>query len=104
MLSPEVLEALGPPQRPLAVENRGLQLALTPFGDRALRHFRFLERPEGMPVEDADVFVKKLAEALPIMPASGRELDEEAIVAHAQDFATVGHLYRAIDVGFAWLC
>src|SRR5205814_7604242 len=36
----------------------GVQLALMPFGDRALRHFLFLERPEGMPVEDADVFVK----------------------------------------------
>src|SRR5690348_11282314 len=26
----------------------GVQLALIPFGERALRHFMFLERPEGM--------------------------------------------------------
>ena len=82
----------------------GVQLALMPFGDRALRHFLFLERPEGMPLVDADVFVQKLAEVRAISPDTSRELDEEAIVPHAQDFATVGHLYRAIDVGFAWLC
>ncbi len=81
----------------------GVQLALMPFGERALRHFLFLERPEGMPLEDADIFVQKLAQAGPILAHDRRDLDEEAIVAHAQDFATVGHLYRAIDVGFGWL-
>src|SRR5437763_7155658 len=34
----------------------GVELALVPFGERALRHFLFLERPEGMPVEDAEGF------------------------------------------------
>lgn len=81
----------------------GVQLALLPFGERALRHFLYLERPEGMPVEDADGF-SAVANARPLLrQAQDRELDEEAIVPHAQDFATVGHLYRAIDVGFAWL-
>src|SRR5437764_8721443 len=81
----------------------GVQLALIPFGEQALRHFLFLERPEGMPVEDADTFAA-LAHARPMLyPSTDRDLDEEAIVPHAQDFATVGHLYRAIDVGFAWL-
>src|SRR3981081_3826936 len=34
----------------------GVQIALVPFGERALRHFMFLERPEGMPLKDADGF------------------------------------------------
>jgi hypothetical protein len=81
-----------------------VQLALMPFGERALRHFLFLERPEGMPVEDAEGFAV-LAEARPARSGGGAlDLDEEAIVPHAQDYATVGHLYRAIDVGFGWLC
>jgi hypothetical protein len=83
----------------------GVQLSLMPFGERALRHFLFLERPEGMPLDDADALSNsKLAEARPFLtPKAERDLDEEALVAHGQDFATVGHLYRAIDVGFAWL-
>ena len=32
----------------------GVHLALLPFGDQALRHFMYLERPEGMDLEDAD--------------------------------------------------
>ena len=31
----------------------GVQVALLPFGERALRHFLFLERPEGMPLDEA---------------------------------------------------
>ncbi|TMF89569.1 MAG: hypothetical protein E6I07_04390, partial [Chloroflexi bacterium] len=33
-----------------------VQIALVPFGERALRHFMYLERPEGMPLEDAEGF------------------------------------------------
>ena len=32
----------------------GVQLALLPFGEQALRHFMFLERPEGMDLDDAE--------------------------------------------------
>ena len=32
----------------------GVHLALMPFGDQTLRHFMFLERPEGMDLKDAD--------------------------------------------------
>src|SRR5215469_7108621 len=32
----------------------GVHLALLPFGEQALRHFMFLERPEGMDLADAD--------------------------------------------------
>lgn len=73
----------------------GVQIALIPFGERALRHFLFLERPEGMALEDPDA-AAAVAHAEPVM-------DEDDIVPKAQSFATVGHLYRAIDVGFAWL-
>jgi hypothetical protein len=73
----------------------GVQIALIPFGERALRHFLFLERPEGMALEDPDA-VAALARAEPVM-------DEDDIVPRAQSFTTVGHLYRAIDIGFAWL-
>ncbi|HVH64471.1 MAG TPA: ferritin-like domain-containing protein, partial [Candidatus Acidoferrum sp.] len=33
-----------------------VQVALLPFGERALRHFIFLERPEGMSLQDAEGF------------------------------------------------
>ena len=33
-----------------------VEIALLPFGERALRHFMFLERPEGMRLRDADGF------------------------------------------------
>jgi hypothetical protein len=73
----------------------GVQVALMPFGERALRHFLFLERPEGMPLDDAEGFAA-VERARPIV-------DDADIVPRSQDYATVGHLYRAIDIGFAWL-
>ncbi|MBM2809334.1 MAG: hypothetical protein HW416_93 [Chloroflexi bacterium] len=74
---------------------QGVQMALIPFGERALRHFMFLERPEGMPLADAE----GLATETRRRPLLG----DEDIVPRAQDYATVGHLYRAIDIGFGWL-
>jgi hypothetical protein len=73
----------------------GVQLALVPFGDRALRHFLYLERPEGMDGEDADGFVHD-GPALPIMSATD-------IVPWGQDFSTIGHLYRSIEAGLVQL-
>ena len=75
----------------------GVHLALMPFGDQALRHFMFLERPEGMDLEDADG-----------MAAFGRAapapcMQHGEIVPRGQDFATVGHLYRSIEAGIAHL-
>lgn len=68
-----------------------VQLALMPFSENALRHFIFLERPEDFPDEDAPEFA-------PVGPhfadARGGEL-----VPVAQNFATVGLLYRAIEQG-----
>lgn len=43
----------------------GLQLDLLPFGDQALGHFLFLERPEGMDRPDAADFVPTAAPATP---------------------------------------
>lgn len=70
----------------------GVQFALVPFGEQALRHFLYLERPEGINLEDAEGF-GSLHEAEPIM-------NEEDIVPRPQDFATIGHLYRSIEDGF----
>ena len=74
----------------------GVQFALVPFGERALRHFLYLERPEGISLPDAEGF-DPLGEAEPLM-------SEEDIVPRPQDFATVGHLYRSIEAGIQHLC
>jgi len=73
----------------------GVQLALMPFGEPALRHFMFLERPEGMDLEDADGLAA-MGQAAPV-------LNERDIVPRGQDFATVGHLYRSIEAGLTHL-
>ena len=73
----------------------GVQLALIPFGAQALQHFMFLERPEGMDLEDADGLAA-VGRAEPL-------LSEKDIVPRGQDFATVGHLYRSIEAGLAHL-
>ncbi len=75
----------------------GVQLALLPFGEHALQHFLYLERPEGMDLEDAPEFA-----VLAILKPS-LTLDDDQIVPQAQDFATIGHLYRGIEQGFRHL-
>ena len=74
----------------------GVHLALLPFGEQALRHFMFLERPEGMDLHDGDGLAA-FGRAAPHMMASD-------IVPRGQDFETVGHMYRSIEAGFAHLC
>ena len=73
----------------------GVRLALLRFGEQALRHFMFLERPEGMDLEDAEG-LDAVDDASPLMT-------EDDIVPRLQDFATVGHLYRSIEAGFGHL-
>jgi CDGSH-type Zn-finger protein/truncated hemoglobin YjbI len=73
----------------------GVHLALLPFGEPALQHFMFLERPEGMDLNDAEG-----------MAAFGRAtpaMQQGEIVPRSQDFKTVGHLYRSIEAGIAHL-
>ncbi len=73
----------------------GVQLALLPFGEQALQHFMFLERPEGMDLDDAD--------GLAAVGRAKPKLSEHDIVPRGQDFATIGHLYRSIEAGFVRL-
>src|SRR5262245_60808134 len=70
----------------------GVNLTLVPFGEPALRHFMFLERPEGMELEGAQGIDAPVHEAVPLMA-------EGDIVPQPQDFATLGHLYRSIEHG-----
>jgi hypothetical protein len=71
----------------------GVQLALEPFSEQALRHFLFLERPEGINRDDVEGFAA-MQEAQPLL------LAPDDIVPAAQHFATVGELYGAIGEGF----
>ena len=79
---------------PPAAYPAGVQIALLPFGEPALRHFAYLERPEGMEMADAEGFAAlDKAQELP-------HDAEDEIGPHMQDFATIGHLYRSIEDGF----
>ncbi len=71
----------------------GVQLALLPFGERALRHFVYLERPEGTEMDDAEGFDHG-GPPLPLMSATD-------LVPRPQEFSTVSHLYRSIEAGLA---
>ncbi|MBV8720413.1 MAG: CDGSH iron-sulfur domain-containing protein [Chloroflexi bacterium] len=74
----------------------GVVLTLLPFGEAALRHFMFLERPEGMALEDAP--------GLAAVERAAPAMQDAEIVPRLQDFATVGHLYRSIEEGITHLC
>src|SRR4030095_1401150 len=63
----------------------GVQIALVPFGERALRHFIYLERPEGMDLADAEGF----AAVGPAQPLHG---GDELMAAPAEQ-QTGGHLF-----------
>jgi hypothetical protein len=73
----------------------GVTVALLPFSEDALRHFLFLERPEGCSMVDADV-IEAASYAVP-------QLDRNSIAPVLQPFATVGHLYRSIETGMRHL-
>ena len=75
----------------------GVQIALVPFGQRALRHFIYLERPEGMAMDDAAGFAAA-RHAEPLTAAGA------GLVAVPEQWQTVGHLYRGIEAGLATLC
>lgn len=72
-----------------------IRLALLPFGEEALRHFLYLERPEGMAIE-----------GVPGLEAFGTLSETErglGIVPAQQYYSTVGNLYRGIEQGFSYL-
>jgi hypothetical protein len=68
-----------------------VQLVLMPFCEDALQHFIFLERPEDFSDQDAPGFE-------PIGAPFAEVLGDE-LVPVAQNFVTVGLLYRAIEQG-----
>jgi len=73
----------------------GVQVRLLPFGEAALEHFVYLERPEGMEGADAEGFQPAGPPLAPMRPGE--------VIPRGQDFATVGHLYRSIERGLAYL-
>ena len=72
-----------------------VQMVLLPFGEQALRHFLYLERPEGLPMRDAKSLSKHLQRY--------KVRDHIELVPIGQDFSTIGALYRGIERGFVHL-
>jgi len=73
----------------------GVQLRLLPFGEAALQHFVYLERPEGMELSDAAVFEHDGQTPTP--------MTANEIMPRGQNFATQGDLYRSIETGLVEL-
>src|SRR3954454_1819836 len=74
-----------------------IQILLMPFGEAALRHFAFLERPEGHAIEDAEELAA-VEEATPLP-----DIEADAIGPIAADFQTISHLYRSLEDALEWL-
>jgi CDGSH-type Zn-finger protein/uncharacterized Fe-S cluster protein YjdI len=72
----------------------GIVVSLAPFDTATLDHFVYLERPEGVELPDGRGFAPR---AYHRAQGSGR------LVPSAQDYATVGHLYRGIREALAAL-
>jgi len=87
--------AFGRPNFPLPAHAypAGIQMALLPFSETALRHFIYLERPEGLDVEDAEAFAA--LDKAAALPAA----EDDEIGPRLQEFPTIGALYRAIELG-----
>ena len=72
-----------------------VQFALLGFGEAALRHFVYFERPQ-------DVDVEEVPEFAPAGPAPDPMRDDE-LQPRPQDFVSQGELYRALDEGLEYL-
>ena len=72
-----------------------LQMALLPFGEDALRHFLFLERPDNLHVRDAASLRGRLEQS--------KVHDHAELLPTSQDYATIGDLYRGIEKGLTHL-
>lgn len=70
-----------------------VQISLLPFNEPALRHFAFLERPEGSDIVDVSE-LRAIEQAWPL-----EQIDEDAIGPIVADFETISHLYRSIEDG-----
>jgi len=73
----------------------GVQLRLLPFGEAALQHFVYLERPADADVADGAGFDPVGSPLPPMRP--------DEVVPRAQNFDTQGHLYRSIEAGLVRL-
>jgi hypothetical protein len=72
-----------------------VQFALLPFGNDALHHFVFFERPEDVPLVD-------VADFTPVGP-SPLPMSSEELLPRGQDFDTQGQLYRSLETGLRHL-
>jgi hypothetical protein len=72
-----------------------VQFALLPFGEEALRHFVYFERPQNADVEEVALFAAVGDSPLPM------EADE--LQPRPQDFVSQGDLYRALEEGLTYL-
>jgi CDGSH-type Zn-finger protein/uncharacterized Fe-S cluster protein YjdI len=66
-----------------------LQVRLAPFDRDTLQHFIYLERPEGSDEADGHGFDQR--------PGYSRALRGIRLMPSAQDYRTVGHLYRSVE-------
>jgi len=73
-----------------------VRLALVPFGEAALRHFMYLERPDSIDLQDPEAFAA-------ICECRALTATSPTLMAAPQDYHTVGHLYRSIEHGFVRL-
>lgn len=72
-----------------------VQFALLPFGEKALRHFAFFERP-----------LESHFEGVPELIGEGRgqpAMDPRELQPRSQDYVSQGELYRALDDGLVHL-
>ena len=83
----------------------GITIELRRFSDATLTRFVHLERPEGVEIEDEVVEDPgvDLDAAPDAAPGALRTPEEEVEEVPAEAYATVGHLYQAIEDGFCHL-
>jgi Ferritin-like len=72
-----------------------LQMALMPFGEEALRHSLFLERPDDLHIRDAASLRSRLEQS--------KVHNHTELLPSSQDYGTIGDLYREIEKGLAHL-
>ncbi|HEX7167927.1 MAG TPA: ferritin-like protein [Acidimicrobiales bacterium] len=72
-----------------------VQFALLPFGENALRHFVYFERPQGVTVEEVAEFTPTGSRPAPMSPAE--------IQPRGQHFDSQGQLYRSLGDGLVHL-
>ncbi len=84
----------------------GITIELRRFSDATITRFVHLERPEGVDIEEevlADPAVELDADAPDVAPGALRAPDDDVEEVPSEAFATVGHLYQAIEDGLCHL-